>query len=38
MRCSAIRKCPDRSGILEMLSFLLSAGLLLGSLIRKASD
>jgi glycosyltransferase involved in cell wall biosynthesis len=35
MRCSAIRKCPDRSGILEMLSFLLSAGLLLGSLIRK---
>ena len=35
MRCPAIRKCPDRSGILEMLSFLLSAGLLLGSLIRK---
>ena len=35
VRCPAIRKCPDRSGILEMLSFLVSAGLLLGSLIRK---
>lgn len=35
VRCPAIRKCPDRSGILEMLSFLVSAGLMLGSMIRK---
>jgi glycosyltransferase involved in cell wall biosynthesis len=35
VRCPAIRKCPDRSGIVEMLSFLVSAGLRLGSLIRR---
>ena len=35
VRCPAIRKCPDRSGILEMFSFLVSAGLMLGSVIRK---
>jgi glycosyltransferase involved in cell wall biosynthesis len=35
VRCSAIRKRPDRSGILEMFSYLVSAGLMLGSVIRK---
>lgn len=35
VRCTAIRRYPDRSGILEMFSFLVSAGLMLGSLIRK---
>ena len=35
VRCPAIRKCPDRSGILEMFSFLVSAGLMLGPVIRK---
>ena len=35
VRCPAIRKYPDRSGILEMFSFLVSAGLMLGSVIRK---
>jgi glycosyltransferase involved in cell wall biosynthesis len=35
VRCPAIRKCPDRSGILEMFSFLVSASLMLGSIIRK---
>ena len=35
IRCPAIRKFPDRSGILEMLSFLVSAGLMLSSLIRR---
>jgi glycosyltransferase involved in cell wall biosynthesis len=35
VRCPAIRKSPDRSGLLEMLSFLVSAGLRLGSLIRR---
>jgi glycosyltransferase involved in cell wall biosynthesis len=34
VRCPAIRKYPDRSGILEMFSFLVSAGLILGSVIR----
>jgi glycosyltransferase involved in cell wall biosynthesis len=34
VRCPALRKYPDRSGILEMLSFLLSAGLRLNSVIR----
>ncbi|MBA4423789.1 MAG: glycosyltransferase family 4 protein, partial [Syntrophus sp. (in: bacteria)] len=35
VRCPAIRKRPDRSGILEMFSFLVSASLMLGSMIRK---
>lgn len=35
VRCPAIRKRPDRSGILEMLSFLISAFLILGSVIRR---
>ncbi|MDP1990460.1 MAG: glycosyltransferase family 4 protein, partial [Syntrophales bacterium] len=35
VRCPAIRKKPDRSGILEMFLFLVSAGLMLGSVIRK---
>jgi glycosyltransferase involved in cell wall biosynthesis len=35
VRCPAIRKYPDRSGILEMFSFLVSAGLKLGSVIRR---
>lgn len=35
VRCPAIRKRPDRSGIPEMFSFLASAGLMLGSVIRK---
>lgn len=35
LRCPAIRKHPDRSGILEMFSFLTSAGLTLGSVIRQ---
>jgi glycosyltransferase involved in cell wall biosynthesis len=35
VRCPAIRKNPDRSGILEMFLFLVSAGLMLGSVIRK---
>lgn len=35
VRCPAIRKNPDRSGILEMFSFLVSAGLMLGSVIRR---
>jgi glycosyltransferase involved in cell wall biosynthesis len=35
VRCPAIRKRPDRSGILEMLSFLISASLMLGSVIRR---
>jgi glycosyltransferase involved in cell wall biosynthesis len=35
VRCPAIRKYPDRSDILEMLSFLISAGLMLGSVIRR---
>jgi glycosyltransferase involved in cell wall biosynthesis len=35
VRCPAIRNCPDRSGILEMFSFLVSAGLMLGRVIRK---
>lgn len=34
VRCRAIRKHPDRSGIFEMFSFLISAGLKLGSVIR----
>jgi len=34
VRCPAIRRQPDRSGILEMFSFLVSAGLVLGSVIR----
>lgn len=34
VRCPAIRKHPERSGIIEMLSFLVSAGLNLGSVIR----
>jgi glycosyltransferase involved in cell wall biosynthesis len=34
VRCPAIRKHPDRSGILEMFSFLVSAGLMLVSVIR----
>lgn len=34
VRCPAIRKQPDRSGILEMFSFLVSASLMLGSVIR----
>jgi glycosyltransferase involved in cell wall biosynthesis len=34
VRCPAIRKNPDRSGILEMFSFLLAAGLMLVSVIR----
>ena len=35
VRCPAIRKKPDRSGILEMFSFLVSAGLMLFSVIRR---
>ena len=35
VRCPAIRRRPDRSGILEMFSFLISAGLALGSVIRE---
>jgi glycosyltransferase involved in cell wall biosynthesis len=35
LRCPAIRKRPDRSGIIEMLSFLISAFLILGSVIRR---
>jgi glycosyltransferase involved in cell wall biosynthesis len=35
VRCSALRKYPDRSSILEMFSFLVSAGSMLGSLIRR---
>ena len=35
VRCPALRKHPDRSSILEMFSFLVSAGSLLGSLIRR---
>jgi glycosyltransferase involved in cell wall biosynthesis len=35
VRCPAIRKSLYRSGILEMLSFLVSAGLMLGPVIRK---
>jgi glycosyltransferase involved in cell wall biosynthesis len=34
VRCPSIRKCPDRSGILEMFSFLASAALMLTSVIR----
>jgi glycosyltransferase involved in cell wall biosynthesis len=34
VRCPALRKRPDRSGILEMFSFLVSAGLMLSSVIR----
>jgi glycosyltransferase involved in cell wall biosynthesis len=35
VRCPAIRRRPERSGILEMLSYLFSAGLMLGSVIRE---
>jgi glycosyltransferase involved in cell wall biosynthesis len=35
VRCPAIRKRPERSGLLEMFSYLLSAGLMLGSVIRR---
>jgi glycosyltransferase involved in cell wall biosynthesis len=35
VRCPAFRKHPDRSSILEMFSFLVSAGSMLGSLIRR---
>lgn len=35
VRCPAIRKCPDRSNIAEMLSFLISAALMLGSVIQR---
>jgi glycosyltransferase involved in cell wall biosynthesis len=34
VRCPAIRKYPDRSGLLEMFSFLVSAGLMLSSVIK----
>ncbi len=34
VRCPSLRKYPDRSGILEMLSFLLSAWMSLNSVIR----
>jgi glycosyltransferase involved in cell wall biosynthesis len=35
VRCPAIRKRPERSGLLEMFSYLLSAGLMLGPVIRR---
>jgi glycosyltransferase involved in cell wall biosynthesis len=35
VRCPAIRKHLDRSGLIEMFSFLFSAGLKLGSVIKK---
>ena len=35
VRCPAIRRRPDRSGIPEMFSFLASAGLMLAPVIRK---
>ncbi|MCL2669795.1 MAG: glycosyltransferase family 4 protein [Syntrophaceae bacterium] len=35
VRCPAIRQRPERSGLLEMFSYLLSAALLLGSVIRE---
>jgi glycosyltransferase involved in cell wall biosynthesis len=35
IRCPAFRKNKDRSGIVEMFSYIVSAGLMLGSLIRE---